>query len=73
MFRHTAVQVHKKMVRKEDQTMSIVPRPSGLDTHPVVEGTMTEQSIKLVFGLSHASKTVVDKTIHIDSDLIWGE
>lgn len=32
-----AVQVHRKMVREEDQTMSMVPRLSGPGTHPVNE------------------------------------
>ena len=40
------------MVRKDDQTMSIVPRPSGLDTHPTNEDAelrasfITEKRIK---------------------------
>ena len=42
------------MVRKDDQTMSNVPRPSGADTHPVIEAvelravSITGQRIKAV-------------------------
>lgn len=34
MLRQTAVQVQRKMVKKEDHMMSIVPRVSGVDCHP---------------------------------------
>jgi len=35
MFRHTAVHVQRKIVRKDPQTMSIVPLLLGPDTHPL--------------------------------------
>ena len=35
MFRHTAGQVQKNIVRKDPPTMSIVPLLLGPDTHPV--------------------------------------
>ena len=66
MFRHTAVQVHKKIVRKDDHTMSIVPRPSGLETHPVIEDVelltsfMTEEDYMGV-RVTRPNMTIVNK------------
>ena len=47
MFKHTAVQVHKKIVKKDDHTISIVPRPSGPDFHPVIEGVELRASFMM--------------------------
>lgn len=34
MFKHTAVQVHRNIVRKDPQIISAVPLVFGADTHP---------------------------------------
>jgi hypothetical protein len=49
MLRQTAVHVQRKMVRKEDQMISIVPLLSGVDTHPdTVECTIVTALLVMI-------------------------